>query len=413
MIKRGIGFLILLTGGLLFALGALAGGVDFYVSHHGGQPNAPLAPFVLVAILGAGTAWVGKRMALPNGWRGKRPASQLDASGPTTIPKHLSKAVYAVLAKFNDDPLKAGAADIKSTFEEAGLNQKYYAAAKFAVYQSVLAKADDGDRQITGMGDWGKSIGVSDEDLGLAAKKCRFAIKRARKMLSDGVLSDGEREELEAIGRNLHASIEVRGWIDHAARAEVEEVAAAQDRVDQEEMDRLSRILQVYRHAISPDTVHKIDNMHHMWMLESGPITPVAAPFPLQRGEVCAFIGSVNYLKRKTKTITKGYSGVGVSFRVARGVYLRSGRSHPIRSTKEVIELVDSGRLALTNKRLIFIGAKGSSTIQLSKIVGVEPYTDGVAIAKGAGASPMYQFCDGTTGEFMILLSRFLNNVGA
>jgi len=67
---------------------------------------------------------------------------------------------------------------------------------------------------------------------------------------------------------------------------------------------------------------------------------------------------------------------VGGAIRVAKGVYLGSSRSESSPERKHI----DTGELILTNKRLVFIGARKSVDIDLRKIIGIEPYRDAICI---------------------------------
>jgi hypothetical protein len=74
---------------------------------------------------------------------------------------------------------------------------------------------------------------------------------------------------------------------------------------------------------------------------------------------------SALYETRAMRSYQAGHSG----FRVAKGVYIggTSGRSI---STQEWAKL-DSGRLTITNKRLVFDGGRQDRTIPLNKVVSV------------------------------------------
>lgn len=118
--------------------------------------------------------------------------------------------------------------------------------------------------------------------------------------------------------------------------------------------------------------------------------------------------GNVPWYEERTHTERRGYSGMGVSFRVAKGVYLHSGRSYPMNRKYTQNEIVHSGEILLTNKRLLLVSSNDSAQINLSSIVNVTPYTDGIMIQKNRGKDVTLGDFDGE--ELAILLTRLASN---
>lgn len=112
-------------------------------------------------------------------------------------------------------------------------------------------------------------------------------------------------------------------------------------------------------------------------------------PFNLQKSEtlVWAFPGT-EYLEERThREYVGGYSGVSV--RVARGLYFRTGgfRGHPVERVS--LEPRDTGLLGLTTKHVYFHGASASFRVPYRKIVSFRAYDDGMGLQKdGARARP-------------------------
>ena len=102
-----------------------------------------------------------------------------------------------------------------------------------------------------------------------------------------------------------------------------------------------------------------------------------------QKGEIPLWrIERVSLATEKKKREYIGASA-GVSFRVARGVYLRTGafKGHPIEKTW--METKDVGDIILTNKNFYFISDLESIRIPWKKVVSISAYSDGVMIHKG------------------------------
>lgn len=107
-------------------------------------------------------------------------------------------------------------------------------------------------------------------------------------------------------------------------------------------------------------------------------------PFNLQKDEKLVWIfQGVQYYEQKTRRHYEGGSR-GVSIRVAKGVYFRTGgfRAHPVETTENAH--IGTGILALTNKHLYFTGGAKSFRVAYKKIVSFEPYSDGIGIQREA-----------------------------
>ena len=77
--------------------------------------------------------------------------------------------------------------------------------------------------------------------------------------------------------------------------------------------------------------------------------------------------------------------------------------------TSEVLTPIDSGRLYVTDKRVILRGEHKTSTARLNKIVSFKPYTDGVELFKESGKSILIKI-DTDMELFNLLLSRLLRD---
>ena len=118
-------------------------------------------------------------------------------------------------------------------------------------------------------------------------------------------------------------------------------------------------------------------------------------PFNFQKNEKLVwFFQQVNYSELRTTTKYQG-SYQGVSIRVAKGVYYRTGgfRGNPIPVTKTVP--VDIGLLGITNKHVYFSGSVKSFRIAYPKIVTITPYSDGIELQRDASTAKPQIFITG------------------
>jgi hypothetical protein len=91
---------------------------------------------------------------------------------------------------------------------------------------------------------------------------------------------------------------------------------------------------------------------------------------------------------RSVRQSTGGYGGP--SFRIAKGVSWRLGAFKAQSESHEELRAIDQGIFTLTNKRLIFSGAKRTVDINLNKIISIEPYSDGIAVRTNGRQKTQY-----------------------
>ena len=112
-------------------------------------------------------------------------------------------------------------------------------------------------------------------------------------------------------------------------------------------------------------------------------------PFLLQKDEKIIWLfEAVECHEQRTKTTYEGRSQ-GVSVRIAKGLYYRTGsfKGNPVTSEHSV--LLGTGILAITNKNLFFSSSSKTFKTSLLKLISLTPYTDGIGVQKdGVSAKP-------------------------
>lgn len=75
----------------------------------------------------------------------------------------------------------------------------------------------------------------------------------------------------------------------------------------------------------------------------------------------------------------------GMSFRVMKGVYYRTGgfKGHPVETT--IMQRIGTGSVCLTDKNLYFASPEKSLKIPYSKVLSIESYSKWYRIAKRWG----------------------------
>ncbi|MCJ7515308.1 MAG: SHOCT domain-containing protein [Dehalococcoidia bacterium] len=101
----------------------------------------------------------------------------------------------------------------------------------------------------------------------------------------------------------------------------------------------------------------------------------IASPVTPQINEEIKFVlPNITLLEsRSVRTGTAIYGGP--TFRVTKGVSFRLGGVSGSSASHEELRTIDNGILTLTNQRIVFSGSLRTVSIQLGKIITVEPYS--------------------------------------
>lgn len=120
------------------------------------------------------------------------------------------------------------------------------------------------------------------------------------------------------------------------------------------------------------------------------------------------FQTSCDWIENRKVTKRYNYEGPTARIKIAKGIYYRAGSICIKPTTEDTLMKIDSGKIFLTSKRIIFLGSKGNKTIDLNKILDITPYSNGVDIQKDTGRSPFIQFSS-DVDVFATILNRILS----
>lgn len=105
---------------------------------------------------------------------------------------------------------------------------------------------------------------------------------------------------------------------------------------------------------------------------------------------------NVSFIEQVTKTHYEGSSS-GISIRIAKGVYYRTGATRGVPVTTTEMKQKAVGTLFIATKHLYFYSPSKAVKIPLAKLVALTPYEDGIGVQKdGVSAKPQaFQNLDG------------------
>ncbi len=121
----------------------------------------------------------------------------------------------------------------------------------------------------------------------------------------------------------------------------------------------------------------------------------VHVPFNFQKGEQLIWLfQDVEYYVSRNKTSYVG-GNQGISIRVARGLYYRTGSFKGERVQTTEILHADTGLLGITNKHIYFAGPLERFRVKYEKIMAFDPFSDGIGIQRDALTAKPQSFVTG------------------
>lgn len=133
-------------------------------------------------------------------------------------------------------------------------------------------------------------------------------------------------------------------------------------------------------------------------------------PFNFQKSEELIWVfADVEFYEQRTRTeFTGGHQGV--SFRVTKGVYYRTGsfRGRPIKV--EEMRYIDTGVAAITTRHFYFSSSSKNFRTRIDRIVTLDPYEDGIGMQK-EGVSSRPQIFKNVDGWFTYNVISHLNQL--
>lgn len=140
---------------------------------------------------------------------------------------------------------------------------------------------------------------------------------------------------------------------------------------------------------------------------EKGIFPPRDISIPVVLGKQESVLWAFNGVTLYEEKIEREWVGRnhGMSFRICRGVYYRTGGSkgHPVEHS--TMQPLGTGTLFVTNKNLIFHSMMKGLKIQYKKIIGATPYSDGIEIHRDVANAKRLTFQGLDSWFIMNLLS--------
>ncbi len=147
---------------------------------------------------------------------------------------------------------------------------------------------------------------------------------------------------------------------------------AEQREIDEENKKKELRTAEIQHENDIKTFINKLQ--HGMITINTSDNSPI---IPKRNEKTSIVMNNISLLEpRSIHNFHGGYGGPTI--RVAKGVSFRVGGFAGQGESHEEIRNIDKGTLVLTNKRLIFIGSKRTTNIDLRRIIAIKSYKDGV-----------------------------------
>lgn len=235
-------------------------------------------------------------------------------------------------------------------------------------------------------------------------------------VISDGKIDKTEEEFLEKLKTNLKLPADIAEKISGESRKKFVLSRYENMTVDRqispddwEEFNLIAKNLDV-KVKFDETTQEQIEKFKLFWFIENGELPIKEVSINLQFNEHCYITANADWFEKRTITKRINYSNPYLRIKIMKGLYYRAGSLAYEKVSSDQVQLIDSGKAYITNKRIIFIGNKKNMNIQLNKIFSLNPYSDGVGIEKDSGRSPIikvYQDAD----IFTMTLGRVINDL--
>jgi hypothetical protein len=234
--------------------------------------------------------------------------------------------------------------------------------------------------------------------------------------ISAGSLNKSKEEFLQKIQENLCLPDSIVNKISEESRNQFISLQLGQiiedGKVSPDEWEELNAIAKNLNIEVNLDDASKaqLEKMKLYWLIENGDLPEQQVDINLQKTEQCYYSTTIDWLETRTVTQRVNYGGPTFRIKIMKGVYYRAGSVKVQRITSDQLQVIDNGTLYVTNKRLIFIGGRKNSNIQLGKVLSVNPYSDGVGIEKDSGKSPIFRVSD-NADILAMTIGRMINEL--
>lgn len=232
-------------------------------------------------------------------------------------------------------------------------------------------------------------------------------------VLSDGRLDADEQRFLERLQHDLTLAEDIaqaiyareaKEYITHYYQYIVEDERLSPE--EEQELNAIARSLGVDI-DIDEHTQSALNKYRLYWVIENGRLPRLEPSVALQPDEQCYLEVDSAWYEPRHKTLSERISHM----RFYKSAYQRVTHLDELTVSEIEWRQIDTGRVYLTNQRLILQGQVAHDEIALDKILDVQVYRNGLEVIGSSGTSP-FLVIDRGLDIFLVLLGRAIRDIG-
>jgi len=221
----------------------------------------------------------------------------------------------------------------------------------------------------------------------------RLFSKEVGRKYNDGNLSDEEQIFLNKLSQNLLLSKErTDEIIVKQARIRVDEKLdeiMEDGRITPEEEEDFRALVQNL--GLKPDIGVQTQEIYEKykiyWQLENETLPLVITDIQLRDSETACFAAPGKWYESNISTRIRDFNTLSGQIKLPGEESWQTGYPGEVENPDENWELIDNGKMVLTNFHLVFVGKEGRKSIDLKDVTNFVPYSNGIRIESEKGVS--------------------------
>lgn len=258
--------------------------------------------------------------------------------------------------------------------------------------------------------DYINNIGVSYQNINVNESLDKLSQKMIRGFLAEYFTGQKELQRVMQISNQITSVLPLSNSKMQETYQYMLNQAADNYMKDRLLSDSEQQRIDEYTSTLGLNGVTVVEQAKMLKQLQQGiiPQTNIYAPILLGKDEVALWsYDGVTMWQEKVKREMVGRHS-GFSFRVMKGVTYRTGgfRGHPVEHS--YMDNAGTGSLYVTNKNIIFHSPLRSAKIPYKKIIGLNPYQDGMGVQQD-GANAKRLVFQGFDCSFVLNIMSFIS----
>jgi hypothetical protein len=271
------------------------------------------------------------------------------------------------------------------------------------------------ESELQDLRDLKRVLGLNDRQISVIHKELAGQIYKAEveKVIQDGELDEDERLFIEKLQSDLKLSNDIAGSIYKQSGQELIQQfmhnAIADARLTPEEEAQMKAIAKNLNVDLIEDenTKSDLEKYKLYWRIENEDMTEIPNDLGLPKNEKCYFMAEIQWYEKLLKP-NKAQNNEHLRLKIAKGIYWRKMGEN----AKDLSDwtILDTGKLYLTNKRIIFKGKTSEKITLLNRILDFQVYDNGIDVDKEGDKDPFFKM-EKTADIFAMLLGKSISQM--